>query len=89
MFFCQILAAVEVLNAAFGVVRTGVIPTLIQVFDAYLPEFEFHDVQRYLLFITENVCNRYSINFSLLSAIVGFAFLLGGWTEFYPLHHFW
>ncbi|XP_061531914.1 very-long-chain (3R)-3-hydroxyacyl-CoA dehydratase isoform X2 [Phycodurus eques] len=31
MFFCQILAAVEVLNAAFGVVRTGVIPTLIQV----------------------------------------------------------
>lgn len=31
MFFCQILAVVEVLNAAFGVVRTGVIPTLIQV----------------------------------------------------------
>uniref|UniRef100_A0A4W6DHZ0 Very-long-chain (3R)-3-hydroxyacyl-CoA dehydratase n=1 Tax=Lates calcarifer TaxID=8187 RepID=A0A4W6DHZ0_LATCA len=31
MFFCQILAAVEVLNAAFGVVRTGVVPTLIQV----------------------------------------------------------
>ncbi|KAG7999462.1 Very-long-chain (3R)-3-hydroxyacyl-CoA dehydratase [Nibea albiflora] len=31
MFFCQILAAVEVLNAAFGVVRTSVIPTLIQV----------------------------------------------------------
>ncbi|XP_049579758.1 very-long-chain (3R)-3-hydroxyacyl-CoA dehydratase isoform X2 [Syngnathus scovelli] len=31
MFFCQILAAVEVLNAAFGLVRTGVIPTLIQV----------------------------------------------------------
>lgn len=31
MFFCQILAAVEVLNAAFGIVRTGVIPTLIQV----------------------------------------------------------
>ncbi|XP_041652411.1 very-long-chain (3R)-3-hydroxyacyl-CoA dehydratase [Cheilinus undulatus] len=31
MFFCQSLAAVEVLNAAFGVVRTGVIPTLIQV----------------------------------------------------------
>uniref|UniRef100_A0A3P9NZS8 Very-long-chain (3R)-3-hydroxyacyl-CoA dehydratase n=1 Tax=Poecilia reticulata TaxID=8081 RepID=A0A3P9NZS8_POERE len=31
MFFCQTLAAVEVLNAAFGVVRTGVIPTLIQV----------------------------------------------------------
>lgn len=31
MFFCQILAAVEVLNAAFGVVKTGVIPTLIQV----------------------------------------------------------
>lgn len=31
MFFCQILAAVEVLNAAFGVVRTGVIPTVIQV----------------------------------------------------------
>ncbi|XP_029289482.1 very-long-chain (3R)-3-hydroxyacyl-CoA dehydratase [Cottoperca gobio] len=31
MFFCQILAAVEVLNAAFGVVQTGVIPTLIQV----------------------------------------------------------
>ncbi|XP_061678548.1 very-long-chain (3R)-3-hydroxyacyl-CoA dehydratase [Syngnathoides biaculeatus] len=31
MFFCQMLAAVEVLNAALGVVRTGVIPTLIQV----------------------------------------------------------
>ncbi|XP_019934796.2 very-long-chain (3R)-3-hydroxyacyl-CoA dehydratase [Paralichthys olivaceus] len=31
MFFCQILASVEVLNAAFGVVRTGVVPTLIQV----------------------------------------------------------
>ncbi|XP_061773103.1 very-long-chain (3R)-3-hydroxyacyl-CoA dehydratase [Nerophis ophidion] len=31
MFFCQILAAVEVLNAAFGIVRTGVIPTFIQV----------------------------------------------------------
>nr|XP_057930864.1 very-long-chain (3R)-3-hydroxyacyl-CoA dehydratase isoform X2 [Doryrhamphus excisus] len=31
MFFCQILAAVEVLNVAFGVVRTGLIPTLIQV----------------------------------------------------------
>lgn len=31
MFFCQILASVEVLNAAFGVVKTGVIPTLIQV----------------------------------------------------------
>ncbi|XP_041852770.1 very-long-chain (3R)-3-hydroxyacyl-CoA dehydratase [Melanotaenia boesemani] len=31
MFFCQILASVEVLNAAFGVVRTGVIPTVIQV----------------------------------------------------------
>ncbi|XP_054893768.1 very-long-chain (3R)-3-hydroxyacyl-CoA dehydratase [Poeciliopsis prolifica] len=31
MFFCQTLALVEVLNAAFGVVRTGVIPTLIQV----------------------------------------------------------
>ncbi|XP_071354349.1 very-long-chain (3R)-3-hydroxyacyl-CoA dehydratase [Trachinotus anak] len=31
MFFCQILATVEVLNAAFGVVRTGVVPTLIQV----------------------------------------------------------
>lgn len=31
MFFCQILAAVEVLNAAFGIVRTGVVPTLIQV----------------------------------------------------------
>uniref|UniRef100_A0A3B3Z1T9 Very-long-chain (3R)-3-hydroxyacyl-CoA dehydratase n=1 Tax=Poecilia mexicana TaxID=48701 RepID=A0A3B3Z1T9_9TELE len=31
MFFCQTLASVEVLNAAFGVVRTGVIPTLIQV----------------------------------------------------------
>ncbi|KAM6937445.1 very-long-chain (3R)-3-hydroxyacyl-CoA dehydratase [Xenentodon cancila] len=32
MFFCQILTAVEVLNAAFGVVRTSVTPTLIQVF---------------------------------------------------------
>ncbi|XP_068595860.1 very-long-chain (3R)-3-hydroxyacyl-CoA dehydratase [Brachionichthys hirsutus] len=31
MFFCQILAVVEVLNAAFGLVRTGVIPSLIQV----------------------------------------------------------
>ncbi|XP_072242018.1 very-long-chain (3R)-3-hydroxyacyl-CoA dehydratase [Leuresthes tenuis] len=31
MFFCQILASVEVLNAAFGVVRTGVVPTVIQV----------------------------------------------------------
>lgn len=31
MFFCQILATVEVLNAAFGIVRTGVFPTLIQV----------------------------------------------------------
>lgn len=31
MFFCQILASVEVLNAAFGVVRTSVTPTLIQV----------------------------------------------------------
>lgn len=31
MFFCQILAAIEVLNAAFGVVRTGVVPTFIQV----------------------------------------------------------
>ncbi|CAK6950974.1 very-long-chain (3R)-3-hydroxyacyl-CoA dehydratase [Scomber scombrus] len=31
MFFCQILATVEVLNAAFGVVNTGVFPTLIQV----------------------------------------------------------
>ncbi|XP_031723411.1 very-long-chain (3R)-3-hydroxyacyl-CoA dehydratase [Anarrhichthys ocellatus] len=31
MFFCQTLASVEVINAAFGVVRTGVIPTLIQV----------------------------------------------------------
>lgn len=31
MFFCQILASVEVLNAAFGVVKTGVLPTLIQV----------------------------------------------------------
>ncbi|XP_057691753.1 very-long-chain (3R)-3-hydroxyacyl-CoA dehydratase isoform X2 [Corythoichthys intestinalis] len=32
MFFCQIFAAIEVLNAAFGVVRTGVIPTVIQLF---------------------------------------------------------
>ncbi|KAG7276258.1 hypothetical protein CRUP_018640 [Coryphaenoides rupestris] len=31
MFFCQTLAAVEVLNAAFGVVKTGVVPTFIQV----------------------------------------------------------
>ncbi|KAG7245382.1 hypothetical protein INR49_010832 [Caranx melampygus] len=31
MFFCQILATVEVLNAAFGVVKTATIPTLIQV----------------------------------------------------------
>lgn len=39
MFFCQTLATVEVLNAAFGVVRTGVIPTLIQVWELPLPEF--------------------------------------------------
>lgn len=31
MFFCQILASVEVLNAAFGIVQTSVVPTLIQV----------------------------------------------------------
>lgn len=31
MFLCQTLAAVEVLNAAFGVVKTGVVPTFIQV----------------------------------------------------------
>ncbi|XP_062245426.1 very-long-chain (3R)-3-hydroxyacyl-CoA dehydratase [Platichthys flesus] len=31
MFFCQVLASVEVLNAAFGVVKTGIVPTLIQV----------------------------------------------------------
>uniref|UniRef100_A0A8C5F641 Very-long-chain (3R)-3-hydroxyacyl-CoA dehydratase n=1 Tax=Gadus morhua TaxID=8049 RepID=A0A8C5F641_GADMO len=31
MFFCQTLAAIEVVNAAFGVVKTGVVPTLIQV----------------------------------------------------------
>lgn len=31
MFFCQILAVVEVLNAAFGAVRTGVVPTVMQV----------------------------------------------------------
>uniref|UniRef100_A0A3Q2QAE5 Very-long-chain (3R)-3-hydroxyacyl-CoA dehydratase n=1 Tax=Fundulus heteroclitus TaxID=8078 RepID=A0A3Q2QAE5_FUNHE len=31
MFFCQILASVEVLNAAFGVVRSSVTPALIQV----------------------------------------------------------
>lgn len=31
VFFCQILAAVEVLNAGFGVVRSGVIPTFLQV----------------------------------------------------------
>lgn len=32
MFFCQILASVEVLNAAFGIVPTGVFPTLIQLY---------------------------------------------------------
>ncbi|XP_019731470.1 very-long-chain (3R)-3-hydroxyacyl-CoA dehydratase isoform X1 [Hippocampus comes] len=32
MFFCQILAVVEVLNAAFGLVRTSVTPNLIQLF---------------------------------------------------------
>lgn len=31
MFFCQILASVEVLNAAFGLVKTGVVPVVIQV----------------------------------------------------------
>lgn len=31
MFFCQILAVVEVLNAAFGVVKTSVFPTLLQL----------------------------------------------------------
>lgn len=31
MFFCQTLATVEVLNAAFGVVKTGVFPALIQL----------------------------------------------------------
>ncbi|KAJ0069822.1 hypothetical protein NL108_015043 [Boleophthalmus pectinirostris] len=31
MFFCQTLASLEVLNAAFGLVKTGVAPTLIQV----------------------------------------------------------
>nr|XP_020475013.1 very-long-chain (3R)-3-hydroxyacyl-CoA dehydratase 3 isoform X1 [Monopterus albus] len=31
MFLCQVLAAVEVLNAAFGVVRSGVVPAVIQV----------------------------------------------------------
>lgn len=31
MFFCQILASVEVLNASFGLVKSGVVPTLIQV----------------------------------------------------------
>ncbi|CAB1331773.1 unnamed protein product [Coregonus sp. 'balchen'] len=31
MFFCQILASVEVLNAMFGVVKTAVVPAFIQV----------------------------------------------------------
>ncbi|KAK6309427.1 hypothetical protein J4Q44_G00208900 [Coregonus suidteri] len=31
MFFCQILASVEVLNAMFGVVETAVVPAFIQV----------------------------------------------------------
>lgn len=31
MFFCQILASVEILNAAFGLVRSSVVPTFIQV----------------------------------------------------------
>lgn len=31
MFFCQILAVAEVLNAAFGVVKTSVLPAFIQV----------------------------------------------------------
>uniref|UniRef100_A0AAV2L5W1 Very-long-chain (3R)-3-hydroxyacyl-CoA dehydratase n=1 Tax=Knipowitschia caucasica TaxID=637954 RepID=A0AAV2L5W1_KNICA len=31
MFFCQILASVEVLNAAFGVVKAGVGPAFVQV----------------------------------------------------------
>lgn len=42
MFFCQILATVEVLNAAFGVVKTATIPTLIQVQGIPLPEFQLH-----------------------------------------------
>lgn len=32
MFFCQTLASVEILNAAFGLVRTGVFPVFIQLF---------------------------------------------------------
>lgn len=32
MFFCQTLAVVEVLNAAFGLVKTSVFPTFLQVF---------------------------------------------------------
>lgn len=42
MFFCQILAAIEVLNAAFGVVRTGVIPTLIQVQVPLIPGCRYY-----------------------------------------------
>lgn len=39
MFFCQTLASVEVLNAAFGLVKTGVFPTFIQLFGRNLVLF--------------------------------------------------
>lgn len=50
MFFCQILAAAEVFNAAFGIVRAGVIPTLIQVWHEWARVLEFHDVSQHLPF---------------------------------------
>lgn len=73
MFFCQILATVEVLNAAFGVVKTATFPTLIQVQAVPLPEF-------HLLGATDK---------STDSSFMTFALLPGGWKKFYPLHHFW
>lgn len=66
MFFCQILALVEVLNAAFGVVKTGVIPTLIQVWDGFfcfvffLPEFKFPKVTDWAPIHIFCLCTRWS-----------------------------
>lgn len=57
MFFCQILAIVEVLNAAFGVVRTGVTPALIQVWESSLSELQLYGVTDGVLRNKKNVTN--------------------------------